>query len=111
MKQISIFENIYFDSVIKSAVVLVINVSKFEVYEKELSCSTPPNVWPHDGDIFVPVKAGLLVHKAQSMHEFMGYHSQPEAVRVLEGYSLPSTTSAKVGPTPASTPCIENASV
>lgn len=65
-------------------------------------CSTPPNVWPHDGDIFVPVVAGLLVHKAQSVHEFMSDHSQPEAVGVLDGYGLSSTTSTKVGPTPAS---------
>lgn len=65
-------------------------------------CSTPPNVWPHDGDIFVPVIAGLLVHKAQSVHEFMSNHSHPEAVRVVEGDRLPSTTRTKVGPTPAS---------
>lgn len=61
---------------------------------------TPPNVWPHHGDIFVPVKAGLLMHKAQGMHEFMGNHSNPQAVRALERHSLSSATSAKVGPTP-----------
>lgn len=61
---------------------------------------TPPNVWPHHSDIFVPVKAGLLMHKAQGMHEFMGNHSNPEAVGALKRHGLSSTTSTKVGPTP-----------
>ncbi|KAG7227493.1 hypothetical protein INR49_005307 [Caranx melampygus] len=56
---------------------------------------TPPNVWPHDGDIVVPVKARLLVHKAQGMHEFMGNHSNLEAFGALERYSLPSPTRTK----------------
>lgn len=71
-----------------------------------LSCPfaiTPPNVWPHDSDIFVPVKAGLLMHKAQGMHEFMGNHSSPEAVRALQIHGLSSTTRTKVGPTPGLT--------
>lgn len=69
------------------------------------SCSfeiTPPNVWPHDGDIFVAVKAGLLVHKAQGVHELMGNHSNPEAVGALQRHSLSSTTCSKVRPAPGS---------
>lgn len=65
---------------------------------------TPPNVWPHDGDIFVPVEAWLLMHKAQGMHELMGNHSNTaEAAGALERHSLSSTTHTKVGPTPGLT--------
>lgn len=65
--------------------------------EKKFSISrpfkiTPPNVWPHDGDIVVPVQARLLVHKAQSVHELVGNHSNLQAVRALEGNSLSPTT-------------------
>lgn len=81
-------------------------------YEHSLICEdlmplpfeiTSPNIWPHDGDIVVPVKAGLLVHEAQGMHEFMGNHSNFEAVRDLERDGLSSTTCTKVGPTPGLT--------
>lgn len=61
---------------------------------------TSPNVRPHDGDIFVPVIAGLLMHEAQGMHEFVGNYSNSEAFGGLERHSLSSTASAKVGPTP-----------
>lgn len=64
---------------------------------------TPPNVWPHDGDIVVPVQARLLVHKAQSVHELVGNHSNLQAVRALEGNSLSPTTWTKVRPTPGET--------
>ena len=53
---------------------------------------TPPNVWPHDGDIVVPVEARLLMHKAQGMHELVGNHSNSEAAGALERHSLSSTT-------------------
>lgn len=61
---------------------------------------TSPNVWPHDGDIFVPVIAGLLMHEAQGMHEFVGDYSNSEAFGGLERHSLSSTASAEVGPAP-----------
>lgn len=69
---------------------------------------TPPNIWPHNGDIFVPVWAGLLVHKAQGVHELMGNHSKLDAVRTLKRHGLSSATSTKVGPAPGSltTECI-----
>lgn len=61
---------------------------------------TSPDFWPHDGDIIVPVEAGLLVHEAQGVHEFMGDHSDLHAVGVLQRYSLSSTARTKVRPTP-----------
>lgn len=60
---------------------------------------TSPNVRPHDGDIVVAVKAGLLMHKAQGMHKLMGNHSDIHAVWILERQGLFSSTRAKVGPT------------
>ena len=48
----------------------------------------------------VPVRAGLLVHKPERVHELMGRHPGPHAPGGLQGEHLAASGLAQVGPAP-----------
>lgn len=56
------------------------------------------DVLPHNRDVVVSVRARLLVHKAQGMHQLMRSHSRPHAPRGLQGQNLISSSLSQKWP-------------
>lgn len=61
------------------------------------------DVFPYDRNMPIPVRTGLLVHKAQSVHEFMGDDSRPHAPRGLQGEGLRSFSHTQEWPATSGT--------